>query len=209
MMKPSLLLSMVFLFLSATAQKKNKIDPMVAQLNTIKSETISFLDNRYNLDKKTALQIWDFAEVGYKETKSAALHVQHLKEAGFKVETGVADIPTAFVATYGSGSPVIGILAEFDALPGLAQTASPEKNTIAGKIAGHACGHHLFGTASVATGIVIKELIAAGKLNKFYKEQTLLNQEFVKDSSKDIRKFLDETSKGLTVTAFKRVVLGA
>ena len=164
MMKPSLLLSMVFLFLSATAQKKNKIDPMVAQLNTIKSETISFLDNRYNLDKKTALQIWDFAEVGYKETKSAALHVQHLKEAGFKVETGVADIPTAFVATYGSGSPVIGILAEFDALPGLAQTASPEKNTIPGKIAGHACGHHLFGTASVATGIVIKELIAAGKL---------------------------------------------
>jgi len=164
MMKPTLLLSMVVLFLSATAQKKNKIDPMVAQLNTIKSETISFLDNRYNLDKKTALQIWDFAEVGYKETKSAALHVQHLKEAGFKVETGVADIPTAFVATYGSGSPVIGILAEFDALPGLAQTASPEKNTIPGKIAGHACGHHLFGTASVATGIVIKELIAAGKL---------------------------------------------
>lgn len=100
---------------------------MVTQLNTIKNETITFLDNRYDLDKKTALQIWDFAEVGYKETKSAALHVQHLKEAGFKVETGVADIPTAFVATYGSGSPVIGILAEFDALPGLAQTASPEK----------------------------------------------------------------------------------
>ena len=164
MMKPSLLLSMVILFLSATAQKKNKIDPMVTQLNTIKNETITFLNNRYDLDKKTALQIWDFAEVGYKETKSAALHVQHLKEAGFKVETGVADIPTAFVATYGSGSPVIGILAEFDALPGLAQTASPEKNTIAGKIAGHACGHHLFGTASVASGIVIKELIAAGKL---------------------------------------------
>ena len=164
MRKPTLLLSMVLLFLSATAQKKNKIDPMVAQLNTTKNETITFLNNRYDLDKKTALQIWDFAEVGYKENKSAALHVQHLKEAGFKVETGVADIPTAFVATYGSGSPVIGILAEYDALPGLAQTASPEKNTIAGKIAGHACGHHLFGTASVATGIVVKELIAAGKL---------------------------------------------
>ena len=164
MMKPTLLLGMGFLFLSATAQKKNKIDPMVAQLNTTKNESIAFLNKRYDLDKKTALQIWDFAEVGYKETKSAALHVQHLKEAGFKVETGVADIPTAFVATYGSGSPVIGILAEYDALPGLAQTAGPEKNTIAGKIAGHACGHHLFGTASVASGIVIKELIAAGKL---------------------------------------------
>ncbi|MGI9137556.1 MAG: amidohydrolase [Sediminibacterium sp.] len=164
MLKPTLLLGMGILFLSASAQKKNKIDPMLAQLNTMKTETINFLNDRYVVDKKTALQIWDFAEVGYKETKSAALHVQHLKDAGFKVETGVADIPTAFIATYGSGAPVIGILAEYDALPGLAQTASPEKNTIAGKIAGHACGHHLFGTASVASGIVIKELIAAGKL---------------------------------------------
>ncbi len=164
MMKPSLLLSMVFLFLSATAQKKNKIDPMVAQLNTIKSETITFLDNRYNLDKKTALQIWDFAEVGYKEVKSAALHIQHLRDAGFTVETGVAGIPTAFVATYGTGSPTIGILAEYDALPGINQSASAERDPIAGKNAGHACGHHLFGTASVSAGIAIKDLIAAGKL---------------------------------------------
>ena len=81
-MKPTLLLSMFILFLSATAQKKNKIDPMVAQLNTIKNETITFLDNRYDLDKKTALQIWDFAEVGYKETKSSALHLSliHISE---------------------------------------------------------------------------------------------------------------------------------
>ena len=164
MMKPTLLLGMGFLFLSASAQKKNKVDPILAQLNDNKSQAINSLTNRYEVDKKTALQIWDFAEVGYKETKSAALHVQHLKEAGFTVETGVAGIPTAFVATYGSGAPVIGILAEYDALPGLAQTASPEKNTIVGKIAGHACGHHLFGTASVASGIAIKELIAAGKL---------------------------------------------
>ena len=164
MIKPTLFLGMGFLFLSATAQQKNKVNPMLAQVNTNKTEAIHHLDTRYDEDKKTALQIWDFAEVGYKETKSAALHVQHLRQAGFTVETGVADIPTAFVASYGSGSPVIGILAEYDALPGLAQTASPEKNTITGKIAGHACGHHLFGTASVASGIAIKELIAAGKL---------------------------------------------
>ena len=163
-MKKLFLGAMLFLSFGAWAQKKTKLDPATAQINTNKETAIAALNNAYDADKKTALQIWDFAEVGYKETKSAALHVQHLKEAGFKVETGVADIPTAFVATYGSGSPVIGILAEFDALPGLAQTASPEKNTIPGKIAGHACGHHLFGTASVATGIVIKELIAAGKL---------------------------------------------
>ena len=118
----------------------------------------------YDADKKTALQIWDFAEVGYKEVKSSALHVQHLKEAGFTVETGVAGIPTAFVATYGSGQPAIGILAEYDALPGLAQNAVAEKSAIAGKNSGHGCGHHLFGTASVSAGIAIKELIAAGKL---------------------------------------------
>ena len=66
----------------------------------------------------TAHQIWQWAEVGYQETRSSALLQQQLREAGFSIETGVADIPTAFVASYGSGGPVIGILAEFDALPG-------------------------------------------------------------------------------------------
>jgi aminobenzoyl-glutamate utilization protein B len=80
------------------------------------------------------------------------------------VETGVADIPTAFVATYGSGTPVIGILAEFDALPGLSQEANPTKKSIDGKNAGHGCGHHLFGTASVSAGIAIKKLIEEKKL---------------------------------------------
>ncbi len=147
-----------------SAQKKNKVDPATQQINTNKEATLAALNNAYEADKKTALQIWEYAEVGYKENKSAALHVQNLKAAGFTVETGVAEIPTAFVATYGSGSPVIGILAEYDALPGLSQTAIPEKNPIAGKNAGHGCGHHLFGTASVSAGIAIKELIASGKL---------------------------------------------
>lgn len=166
MMQPNLFLGTAFLFLffNAPAQKKVKTDPVPTPFNAVKTETILRLNNRYEADKTTALQIWDFSELGYKETKSAALHVQHLKEAGFTVQTGVADIPTAFVATYGSGSPVIGILAEYDALPGLSQTATPEKNSIPTKIAGHACGHHLFGTASVASGIAIKELIATGKL---------------------------------------------
>ena len=146
------------------AQKKNKVDPATQQINANKEATLAALNNAYEADKKTALQIWEFAEVGYKENKSAALHVQNLKAAGFTVETGVAEIPTAFVASYGSGSPVIGILAEYDALPGLSQTASTEKNPIAGKNAGHGCGHHLFGTASVSAGIAIKDLIASGKL---------------------------------------------
>ena len=159
-MKKLLLGAVMLLSFGAWAQKKAKLDPTAAT----KDAALNALNNSYEADKKTALQIWDFAEVGYKEVKSAALHVQHLRDAGFTVETGVADIPTAFVATYGSGSPVIGILAEYDALPGINQSASPERNPIAGKNAGHACGHHLFGTASVSAGIAIKELIASGKL---------------------------------------------
>jgi aminobenzoyl-glutamate utilization protein B len=159
-----ILASIVLFSLQVQAQKKSKIDPMQQSIAANKEAAITSLTNRFSEDSKTAFQIWDFAEMGYKETKSAALHVQHLKEEGFTVETGVADIPTAFVATYGSGSPVIAILAEYDALPGLAQTATPEKNSIAAKNAGHGCGHNLFGTASVSAGIAIKELIAAKKL---------------------------------------------
>ena len=163
-MKRILLLACVLFSLQVVAQKKTKADPATQQVNANKEAALAALNNAYETDKKTALQIWEYAEVGYKENKSAALHVQNLKAAGFTVETGVAEIPTAFVATYGSGSPVIGILAEYDALPGLSQTVSTEKNPIAGKNAGHGCGHHLFGTASVGAGIAIKELIAAGKL---------------------------------------------
>ena len=163
-MKRILMAGLLFCCVSSFAQKKNKIDPALQLVNSNKEATLTALNNAYEADKKTALQIWDYAEVGYKETKSAALHVQNLRAAGFTVETGVAEIPTAFVASYGSGAPVIGILAEYDALPGLAQTASPEKTTIEGKNAGHGCGHHLFGTASVSAGIAIKNLIAAGKL---------------------------------------------
>ncbi len=123
------------------------------------------IQSKYDDYKKIALQIWDYAEVGYKEVKSSALLQQTLKDNGFTVQAGVAEIPTAFVASYGSGQPVIGILGEFDALPGMSQEAVPEKIAIAGKAAGHACGHHLFGTASVAAGIEIKRLIEQKKLS--------------------------------------------
>ena len=163
-MKRILLLALVLMGLQVVAQKKAKLDPATQQVNANKEAALAALISAYEADKKTALQIWEYAEVGYKEVKSAALHVQHLKDAGFTVETGVAGIPTAFVATYGSGSPAIGILAEYDALPGINQSTSAERDPIVGKNAGHACGHHLFGTASVSAGIAIKELIAAGKL---------------------------------------------
>ncbi len=148
---------LLLLSINSTAQKKQQVNAIEQSLNQLKQSTIGFLESTYPKDKATAFTIWDYAELGYKETKSAALHVKHLQEAGFTVETGVAGIPTAFVATYGSGSPVIGILAEYDALPGLAQEAIAEKKSIDGKIAGHGCGHHLFGTASVSAGIAIKQ----------------------------------------------------
>ena len=131
--------------------------------STLKAQAAATLQTHYEEYKKVALQIWDYAEVGYKEVKSSALLQKTLGDAGFAVKAGVADIPTAFVASYGSGNPVIGILAEFDALPGLSQQAVPDKLPVAGKNAGHGCGHHLFGTASVAAGIEIKKLIEAKK----------------------------------------------
>lgn len=131
--------------------------------STLKTRASAAIQSHYDDYKKIALQIWDYAEVGYKEVKSSALLQKTLSDAGFTVKPGVADIPTAFVASYGSGSPVIGILAEFDALPGLSQQAVADKKPIEGKAAGHGCGHHLFGTASVAAGIAIRQLIQEKK----------------------------------------------
>lgn len=123
----------------------------------VKKNAMARIDKQYDTYKQTALNIWQFSEVGYKEYKSTAQLQELLTKNGFTVEAGVAGIPTAFVATYGSGKPVIGILAEFDALPGLSQEAVPEKKPDPSRTAGHACGHHLFGVASVAAAIELKE----------------------------------------------------
>ncbi len=121
---------------------------------------------------KAAQQIWEWAEPGYLETKSAKLLADDLEKAGFKVERGVAKIPTAFTATFGKGSPVIGILGEYDALPELAQEGVPYREIRDGGTGcGHACGHHLFGVASATAAKAIAEQIAAGKLTgtvRFY-----------------------------------------
>jgi aminobenzoyl-glutamate utilization protein B len=126
-------------------------------LPVVKKNAIARIDKQYDAYKKTALSIWEYAEVGYKEYKSSSLLQEVLTKNGFTVEAGVAGIPTAFVATYGSGKPVIGILAEFDALPGISQQAVPEKKPDPLRTAGHACGHHLFGVASVAAAIELRE----------------------------------------------------
>ena len=108
-----------------------------------------------------ARQIWQFAEVGYQEVKSSALLQSELTTAGFAVKRGVAGEPTAFVAEFGSGKPVIALLGEFDALPGLSQDSVPVRRPLRAGGAGHGCGHHLLGTASVASAIALKQWMQA------------------------------------------------
>jgi aminobenzoyl-glutamate utilization protein B len=116
-------------------------------------------------------QVWGFAETALGETRSSALLADHAQKQGFRVERGVAGMPTAFVASYGEGRPVIAVLGEYDALPGLSQRAVPERSPLQPGAAGHGCGHNLFGTASLGAAIAVKELIAAGRLSgsvRFY-----------------------------------------
>lgn len=128
------------------------------------------LDSKSEAYSEVAQEIWGLAEMGYLEEKSAALLQKTLADEGFSINKGVAEIPTAFTAEFGSGSPVIAILGEYDALPGLSQAAVPEKQS-AGKAAGHACGHHLFGTASAAAAIAVKDWMKANNTSgtiRFY-----------------------------------------
>ncbi|MBE9489795.1 MAG: amidohydrolase [Bacteroidetes bacterium] len=118
-------------------------------------KTLNQLDTKTSFYGDIAHTIWNYAEMGYQEEKSSALLQNILQDEGFSIETNVAGIPTAFIAEYGSEGPIIAILGEFDALPGLSQQAIPVKKSD-GKKAGHACGHHLFGTASTAAAISVK-----------------------------------------------------
>lgn len=127
-------------------------------------DVLKSLDSKAEFYGKIANQIWSNPELGYLETESSSLLQKTLRDAGFKVTAGVAEIPTAFVAEFGSGKPIIGIMAEFDALPGVSQDAVPFRQPIVEGGAGHACGHHLFGTASVAAGIAVKDWMAANKI---------------------------------------------
>lgn len=103
-----------------------------------------------------ALDLWEFAEMGYLETRSANAIKDILRNEGFSIKDKVAGIPTAFIAEYNNGGPIIGVLAEFDALPGLSQSTNPYRDSLGGD-AGHACGHHLFGAASVHAAVAVKD----------------------------------------------------
>jgi aminobenzoyl-glutamate utilization protein B len=137
-----------------------------------KQSAINTVNAREQIDWDASQKIWGWAEPGYQESRSSELLASLLKNEKFVIQTGVAEIPTAFTATYGSGSPVIGILGEFDALPGLTQTAVPYRDKRDDKNGyGHGCGHHLFGVASASAAIAIARQIDAGEIQgtvRFY-----------------------------------------
>jgi aminobenzoyl-glutamate utilization protein B len=130
-----------------------------------KKEALASIDGNRDVMTETARHIWEFAETALMEYKSSRELSAFIEARGFNVQRGVAGLPTAFVATYGSGKPVIGILGEFDALPGLSQKPGlPRKEAVAEGEPGHGCGHNLFGVASAAAAVAVKDIMARHNL---------------------------------------------
>lgn len=119
-------------------------------------DPVAIVDAEAERTARVAQQLWEFAELGYLETQSTGLLQRELASEGFVITNSVAEIPTAFVAEWGKGGPVIAILAEMDALPGINQSASATRDPVDGKHAGHACGHNLFGAGSLTAAIAVK-----------------------------------------------------
>ncbi|MDH5306280.1 MAG: amidohydrolase [Myxococcales bacterium] len=158
----ALSLSMFALTLSPT---------QVAAASLAKEKAVASIDRQATQMATLSDEIWAFAETALRETRSAALLADYAEAQGFKVVRGVAQLPTAFVASYGSGRPILGIMGEYDALPGISQKAQPRKEALTAGAPGHGCGHNLFGPASLAAAIAVKERIAAGDLKgtvRFY-----------------------------------------
>jgi aminobenzoyl-glutamate utilization protein B len=145
---------------AAVKTSVKKKEEAVASIEKHKAEIIALSD-----------QVWGFAELALEEFRSAKALADYAEAQGFTVERGVAGMPTAFMASYGQGRPIIGILGEYDALPGLSQKAQSAKEALEPGAPGHGCGHNLLGTAALGAALAIKDLLAAGKLKgtiRFY-----------------------------------------
>jgi aminobenzoyl-glutamate utilization protein B len=150
-----------------------------------RSDTYEAVERRREELYELADEIWSTPELGLHEEESAATLIDALETEGFDVETGIGGMPTAFVATYGEGDPRIGILGEFDALPGLSQEVSAEREPVEAGAPGHGCGHNLFGTAGVGAAAAVAEAIDAGDLEGMVAffgcpaEETLVGKTFM------------------------------
>jgi aminobenzoyl-glutamate utilization protein B len=136
-----------------------------------KREAVALVERRAQDLIALSDQVWGFAETALRETKSAAALADYAEKQGFRVTRGVAGMPTAFTAEYGSGRPIIGIMGEYDALPGLSQKTEPARTPLLANAPGHGCGHNLFGAASLGAAAAVKDLIDQKKLTgtvRFY-----------------------------------------
>ena len=115
---------------------------------SLKDAAASSIDSQGEALIELSDQVWAHAEIALEETRSGQALADYAEQHGFRVERGIAGMPMAFIASYGKGKPIIGILGEYDALPGLSQTATPTKNVLVDGAAGHGCGHNLFGVGS-------------------------------------------------------------
>ncbi|HPP37572.1 MAG TPA: amidohydrolase [Thermosynergistes sp.] len=146
---------------------------MAAQVSadSLKSDIASFLDERAGEFASVADAIWSYAELGFQEFKSSEALIKLFEKYGFSIEKNVSGIPTAFIATWGSGSPVIGFTGEYDALPGLSQKTVPQKEPVVAGAPGHGCGHNILGTTGAAGAIALKAAMeksgAAGTVKFF------------------------------------------
>jgi aminobenzoyl-glutamate utilization protein B len=156
-MKSFLIFSMCVLTLVQVDAQKQKANPnkesVVRSVDKHQPELINISD-----------KIWSYAETALKEYRSSKELADYAEAQGLKVTRGVAGMPTAFIAEYGSGKPVIGIIGEFDALPGISQKAQPTRDPLVEGAPGHGCGHNLFGAGSLGAAVAIKELLQQGKL---------------------------------------------
>ena len=156
----TILIVLLMVMSGPAGAQENIVEVPKARLNKEKKTALSYLEQESTVDRfgKIADRIWNYAELGLQEFKSSALLINTLEEEGFEVERNVAGMPTCFVATWGEGKPVIGVLGEFDALPMLSQKGRvPYQDPLVKGAPGHGCGHNMMGTAGVATVIAIKK----------------------------------------------------
>lgn len=138
------------------------IKTLIASAMLISNIGLDWLNSNFDTYDKIQKELYEYAEPGFMEYKSADLLIKHLEENGFKVERGVAGMPTAFVASFGSGKPVMAVLAEYDALPGLSQDTTPQNNPLVEGGYGHACGHNLIGTCALSAAVAVSKWLAEG-----------------------------------------------
>ena len=165
MMKAKLLIA--FLIAGSAIQ----LEAQSKKIHPQKEAVIKSIDKHQQELIKLSDEVWAYAETALKENKSSKALADYAEAQGFRVKRGVAQMPSAFIAEYGSGKPIIGIMGEYDALPGISQKAQPTKEPLVTGAAGHGCGHNLFGAGSLGAAVAIKELIEQGKLKgtiRFY-----------------------------------------